>query len=86
MKTLVALLTALAISTAPAKAEPTRLPPPQNEAAMVEIAVIAWVVVSTMYFIGDSYMAWSKYQRARGKHGDDVSLQAKCEWVPVEKK
>lgn len=87
MKSVVALLTATAIAISPAHAEPKQKPKCQQEASLVlELAVIAWMVGVSAYFLGDAYLTWSKYQKARGKHGPDVELAPKCEWVPVEKK
>lgn len=86
MKSVVALLTATAIAISPVHAEPKAKPKCQHEGAMLELAIIAWLTATSIYMIADSYVAWSKYHKARGKHGDDVELKAKCEWVPVEKK
>lgn len=87
MKSIVALLTAAAIATSPVQAEPKQKPMcPQEASLVLEVAVITWMVGVSAYFFADAYSAWKKYQRARGQYGDDVTLEAKCEWKPVEKK
>jgi len=84
MKTIVALLTALAISTAPAKAEPTSLPPPKDEAALLELTMtvllLGYATASLVSVVS------SMKQRAKAKKElGDMPLVEKCEWVAARK-
>jgi hypothetical protein len=84
MKSVVALLTALAISTAPAHAEPTRMPPHQDEAALLELTMTVLLLGYATASLVSVISSIKQRAKAKKDHGD-VPLVEKCEWVPLKK-
>lgn len=85
MKTIVALLTALAIAISPAHAEPKQKPPCQEASLVVEGLIMAWMIGVAAYFIGSAYSSYKSYERAREQNGGQPVEQI-CKWQPIEKK
>jgi chitodextrinase len=84
MKKLTSVLVALALLTAPVKAEQCKAPPAQHEGMLLELVTVAAVIswLSAMYWASSAN--YDEYMEAK-KRLNVPELEKKCEWVAKKK-